>query len=134
MVKKKKQLICAIISLCLLFSSFCFGNLETDFFCVQENGISRNVSFSTEYLSIHDDIYFQQNIKETGGTASSQLYFKNRKNGSNNRNVLVLGFSNNIITSLFLLFFLILNRVNIDNINLSNVNILRFIHDKDGKK
>ncbi|SKA72292.1 hypothetical protein SAMN02745111_02324 [Eubacterium uniforme] len=130
---KRKQFISTMLSLCLLFSLFCFTKVETGFFCEQKSLGTKKTSLSAEFLPTTEDIHIQKNIRESEGNNTSHLYSKNKKSNSNNRRIILLGFASNKVTSLFILFY-ILNMVNFDNKNLSIINILHFIHDKDGKK
>ena len=127
-----KQIICKILSFCLLLSSFCIGDAKTSSFSVLKNK-NGNRTLLADSLKNHEDIYLHQSIKEAGRNLSDQLYSKKRKSGSDNKNVILLGFDINSITSLFILFF-ILNRISLVDTDLSIANILNFIQNKDGKK
>ena len=132
MFGRKKQILCKIISLCLLFSSLCLIKNEAVFFAEQNFSSEYQKKFSKE-CQLKRTSDYHQDIKKPDFDYSIQLYAKSKKAASNNYKLLLFGFAGGTLSNIFVSFY-ILNVINSEHNNLSLINILSFIHNKDGKK
>ncbi len=128
----QKKILSKIIAFCLILSAFCFDTIDTDnlssrFLCHNEQNSSLIINLST-----HDDVYYydttSDNLSLTGklsSTRGKQNYQKTK--------LLSSPFGIKDLFNLTLLFFILANWYQFD-ICTSHTQIIRYIHNQDGKK